>query len=80
MACPTVEIKGRKVFLVSGYRTARSSKGDAGSADLSKPHTQCCRCYTSIKIEALPELQRSAIENPDAVAFGYVMDSWVPAA
>jgi hypothetical protein len=83
MTCPTVEITGRKVFLVSGYCTllkTRSLKNHAGNDDLTNLHALCFKCNASIKIEALQKLRRSAKKNPDAVAFGYVMGRWVPAA
>ena len=81
MTCPTVEVTGREVFLVSGYRKrfeTRSLKDQAANDD--QTDAQCCKCNASIEIESLQNLQRSAKQNPDAVAFGYVMGGWVPAA
>jgi hypothetical protein len=65
---PIVDVIGRKVLLLSGYRTLLKT----GSPQRSGPEP--------IRIEALEDLRRSAIKNPDAVAFGYVAGRWVPAA
>lgn len=65
---PTVEITGRRVFLLSGFRTLLKSQ----SSKRVIPG--------SIQIEDLGELQRSANKHPDAVAFGYVAGRWVPGA
>lgn len=67
MACPKIEVRGKRVILLSGFRdgvdAARVSvvveDGDVKSAD---------------------QLQQSAKLHPDAVAFGYVAGRWVPAA
>lgn len=80
MTCPTVEIMGRKVFLITGYRTAHSSMDPAGNDDLTAEHLLCGKCHASVEIEAWQKLRRSAKKNPDAVAFGYVRGRWVPAA
>ncbi|AGK58309.1 hypothetical protein HYPDE_33183 [Hyphomicrobium denitrificans 1NES1] len=83
MTCPTVEVTGRKVFLVSGYDMhleMRLSKHRAGHEGLTDRQAVCSTCNASVEIEALQELQRSAKKNPDAVAFGYVMGKWIPAA
>jgi hypothetical protein len=67
MVCPTVEIVGKRIILLSGYRrflNPRSGK----------------RKSISIEIEAVENLRKSANENPDAVAFGYVAGRWIPAA
>jgi hypothetical protein len=67
MACPTVEIVGKKIILLSGYQrcpqiaTERLKLG-------------------SIKIQEMSKLRQSAIKNPDAVAFGYTAGRWMPAA
>jgi hypothetical protein len=65
---PTVEITGRRVFLLSGFRT------------LLKSHSSKRFMPGSIQIEDLGELRRSANKHPDAVAFGYVAGRWVPGA
>ena len=67
MACPKIEVRGRRVILLSGYydavKAARPQvvldEGDVRQADL---------------------LRQSARLHPDAVAFGYVAGRWVPAA
>jgi hypothetical protein len=65
---PTVEITGRRVFLLSGFRSALTS------------HSSKRAIPGSIDIEDLGELQRSANKHPDAVAFGYVAGRWIPGA
>jgi hypothetical protein len=67
MVCPTVEIIGKKIILLSGYqRYAQigSKRGKLGS----------------IKIHEMSKLRQSASKNPDAVAFGYTAGRWIPAA
>ena len=67
MACPKIEVRGKRVILLSGFHdtfdAARASvvikDGDVKSVEL---------------------LQQSARRHPDAVAFGYVAGRWVPAA
>ncbi|WP_144061239.1 hypothetical protein [Hyphomicrobium denitrificans] len=58
----------------------RLSKHRAGHEGLTDRQAVCSTCNASVEIEALQELQRSAKKNPDAVAFGYVMGKWIPAA
>jgi hypothetical protein len=65
---PTVEVIGKRVFLLNGY----SSLLKTGSRKVS--------AQDAIKIEALDDLKRSANKNPDAVAFGFTAGRWVPAA
>ena len=65
---PTVEVIGKKVFLLSGYST------------LLKTGSQKRLAPDAIKIEALDDLRRSANKNPDAVAFGFTAGRWIPAA
>ena len=65
---PTIEVTGKKIFLLSGYST------------LLKTSSQKALAPDAIKIEALDDLRRSASKNPDAVAFGFTAGRWVPAA
>jgi len=65
---PTVEVIGKKVFLLSGYST------------LLKSGSRKALAQDAIKIEAIDDLRRSANKNPDAVAFGFTAGRWVPAA
>lgn len=65
---PTIEVTGKKIFLLSGYST------------LLKAGSQKRLALDAIKIEALDDLRRSANKNPDAVAFGFTAGRWIPAA
>ena len=67
MAKPTVEIVGKKIILLSGYQ--RCPRTDSERVELG-----------SIVIQEMRKLRRSAIKNPDAVAFGYTAGRWMPAA
>lgn len=67
MACPRIEVRGKRVILLSGYR-------DGADAE---------RVSAVIKdgdVKSAEQLQQSARLHPDAVAFGYVAGRWVPAA
>ena len=67
MACPRIEVRGKRVILLSGF-------GDSVDA---------ARASVVIKngdVKAAEQLQQSAKRHPDAVAFGYVAGRWVPAA
>jgi hypothetical protein len=67
MACPRIEVRGKRVILLNGfhdsYSAARSSV-DVKDADVKEAE----------------ELRQSARLHPDAVAFGFVAGRWVPAA
>ena len=65
MACPAVEIAGKKIFLLSGYQ--RLPLGETNKS-------------RSVQIQAVEKLKESPSDNPDAVAFGYLAGKWVPAA
>ena len=67
MACPTVEIIGKKIILLSGYQRCPQ----VGSERV-KPG--------SIVIREMKKLRQSASKHPDAVAFGYTAGRWMPAA
>jgi hypothetical protein len=67
MACPKIEVRGKRVILLSGFHdTVKSARPQVVLDD------------TDVKQAA--ELQQSARLHPDAVAFGYVAGRWVPAA
>lgn len=67
MACPKIEVRGKRVILLSGF-------GD--SVDAARPSV----VIKDADVKAAEELQRLARRHPDAVAFGYVAGRWVPAA
>lgn len=67
MACPKIEVRGKRVILLSGYR---DSVDAARSSVVIK----------EADVKAADELRRLATRHPDAVAFGYVAGRWVPAA
>jgi hypothetical protein len=67
MACPRIEVRGKRVILLSGFRDT----------------VDAARAAVVIKdadVKAADELRQSARLHPDAVAFGYVAGRWVPAA
>ena len=67
MACPTIEVRGKQVILLSGFRDTV----DAARAAVE---------IQDVDVKAAEELRQSARRHPDAVAFGYVAGRWVPAA
>ena len=67
MACPKIEVRGKRVILLSGYHA--SVNATRSPVEIN---------YDDVK-EA-EELRQSARLHPDAVAFGYVAGRWVPAA
>jgi len=67
MACPKIEIRGKRVILLSGFRNAMIDTSGA-------------RVIKSDDIKSAEQLNTSAKQHPDAVAFGYVAGRWVPAA
>lgn len=66
MACPKIEVRGKRVILLSGFhdvvRAARPQMLDDAN------------------VNEVDELRQSARLHPDAVAFGFVAGRWVPAA
>jgi hypothetical protein len=67
MACPQIEVRGKRVILLSGFHdtvAAARRKGVVEEAD----------------VKSAEQLRQSARLHPDAVAFGYVAGRWVPAA
>jgi hypothetical protein len=67
MACPTIEVRGKRVILLSGYNGAITA---ARAVEVIK----------DADVDAAEELHQSANRHPDAVAFGFVAGRWVPAA
>ena len=67
MALPVVEIFGKKVILLNGYK----KREKLGSENVR---------IGSIVVQEMPQLQKPAIKKPDAVAFGYTAGRWMPAA
>jgi len=67
MACPKIEVRGKRVILLSGFRNALS--GTSGA-----------RVIKSDDIRSAEQLSTSAKKHPDAVAFGFVAGRWVPVA
>ena len=67
MACPKIEVRGKRVILLSGFHDAvKAARPQVvlGEAD----------------VKEADGLRQSARLNPDAVAFGYIAGRWVPAA
>jgi hypothetical protein len=67
MACPKIEVRGKRVILLSGFHDGVSS----GRASV---------VIKDRDVKSVDLLQQSAKRHPDAVAFGYVAGRWVPAA
>lgn len=67
MACPKIEVRGKRVILLSGFHDtvkAARHQTELGESDVKQAEA----------------LRQSARMHPDAVAFGYVAGRWVPAA
>jgi hypothetical protein len=67
MACPKIEVRGKRVILLSGFHdTVKSARPQVvlGADD----------------VKEAAQLQQSARLHPDAVAFGFIAGRWVPAA
>jgi hypothetical protein len=67
MACPKIEVRGKRVILLSGFNdTVKAARPQVvlGESD----------------VKEADGLRQSARLNPDAVAFGYIAGRWVPAA
>lgn len=68
MTCPKLTLRGKTIFLLSGYRPPpRLSK--RGVDD-----------NTLFRIEAEDKLREMAMRHPEAVAFGFVAGRWLPGA
>ncbi len=66
MACPKIEVRGKRVILLSGFHDV---------VEATRP-----RVLAEADVTEVDELRQSARLHPDAVAFGYVAGRWVPAA
>ena len=68
MACPKIEVRGKRVIPAQrlSWLPRRRSLAPVEVKDAN--------------VKAGEELRQSARLHPDAVAFGYVAGSWVPAA
>ena len=67
MACPKIEVRGKRVILLSGFHdTVDAARRKAVVEDAD--------------VKSADQLRQSARLHPDAVAFGYVAGRWVPAA
>ena len=67
MACPKIDVRGKRVILLSGYHdTVKAARPQVVIGDSD--------------VEEADQLRQSARLHPDAVAFGYIAGRWVPAA
>jgi hypothetical protein len=66
MACPKIEVRGKRVILLSGFHD---------TVDAARPQV-----LRDADVNEADELRQSARLHPDAVAFGFVAGRWVPAA
>ena len=64
MALPKIVLRGRKIILLSGFK--------------SRPKEKNTR--NALVVDAEDKLRLAAKRNPDAVAFGYVAGEWVASA
>ncbi|WP_139247074.1 hypothetical protein [Hyphomicrobium sp. NDB2Meth4] len=67
MACPKIEVRGKRVILLSGFHDVVKA---------ARPQAVLGEC----DVKQVDGLHQSARLHPDAVAFGYVAGRWVPAA
>jgi hypothetical protein len=67
MACPKIEVRGKRVILLSGFHD---------TFDAARPQVM----LADADVNEADELRQSARLHPDAVAFGFVAGRWVPAA
>jgi hypothetical protein len=67
MACPKIEVRGKRVILLSGFRD---------TVDAARPTV----LIEDADVKSADQLRQSARLHPDAVAFGFVAGRWVPAA
>lgn len=67
MACPKIEVRGKRVILLSGFH---------GTYDGARSPV----VVKDDEVKSAEELRKLARLHPDAVAFGYVAGRWVPAA
>jgi len=67
MACPKIEVRGKRVILLSGFHD---------TVDAARPAVT----IEDADVKSADQLRQSARLHPDAVAFGFVAGRWVPAA
>lgn len=67
MACPKIEVRGKRVILLSGFHDVVKA---------ARPQV----VLNDADVKEAAGLRRSTVLHPDAVAFGYVAGRWVPAA
>ena len=72
MAYPTLEVRGRRIILVSGYKRMDANERDSRSRSRGKAH--------EVAVLDWDRLVEAANANSDAVAFGYTAGRWVAAA
>lgn len=65
MACPQIQVAERKIILLSGFEPL-AVKGRPADTEVSVRERQ--------------KLEAAAQQHKDAVAFGYVRGTWMPAA
>ena len=67
MACPKIEVRGKRVILLSGFHDTVGAARPTGMIE-------------DADVKSADQLRQSARLHPDAVAFGFVAGRWVPAA
>jgi hypothetical protein len=67
MACPQIEVRGKKVVLLSGFHD---------TVNAARPQV----VIEEADVKEASALDKLARQHPDAVAFGFVAGRWVPAA
>ncbi len=67
MACPKIEVRGKRVILLSGFHDVVKA---------ARPQA----VLVESDVKQADGLHKSARLHPDAVAFGYVAGRWDPAA
>ena len=73
VAYPALEVRGRRIILVSGYkRTDTNKQGDSRSLSRGEPQ--------EVAVVDWDRLVEATNANSDAVAFGYTAGRWVAAA
>lgn len=67
MSCPSIEVRGRRVLLLSGFHdTVKAARAKS--------------VLDETDVKEAGALHQLARLHPDAVAFGFVAGRWVPAA
>ena len=69
MAHPKINLRGRKIILLSGYNDRARGNAEEGSD-----------ARRGFVVKAEDKLSQAALRDPDAVAFGYVHGEWIAAA